>query len=203
MEIIFVQLKTNAEAKKTGTAKATGGQIAPSWATPTSGTEPSAPSAPSISVQLKTKTWRELAVWHKRSLIKDWFEWTATKFYHIGHPETWFTAAIPWSEKNPEAFAGQHGEHVLVIYDESSAIPDIIWEVLEGVMTPPGAMRFAFGNPTRNTGKFRECFGKFKHRWLLWQIDSRDCRMTDKRKLDEWVDDYGEDSDFVKVRLRR
>ena len=46
------------------------------------------------------------------------------------------------------------------------------------------------------------CFGKFKHRWLLWQIDSRDCRMTDKRKLDEWVDDYGEDSDFVKVRVR-
>ena len=26
--------------------------------------------------------------------------------------------------------------------------------------------------------------------------------MTDKRKLDEWVDDYGEDSDFVKVRVR-
>ena len=41
-------------------------------------------------VQLETKTWRELAVWHKRSLIKDWFEWTATKFYHIGHPETWW-----------------------------------------------------------------------------------------------------------------
>ena len=91
---------------------------------------------------------------------------------------------------------------MLVIYDESSAIPDIIWEVSEGAMTTPGAMRFAFGNPTRNTGKFRECFGKFKHRWLLWQIDSRDCRMTDKRKLDEWVDDYGEDSDFVKVRVR-
>ena len=152
--------------------------------------------------QLETKTWRELAVWHKRSLIKNWFEWTATKFYHVDHPETWFTAAIPWSEKNPEALAGQHGEHVLIIYDEASAIPDIIWEVSEGAMTTPGAMRFAFGNPTRNTGKFRECFGKFKHRWLLWQIDSRDCRMTDKRKLDEWVDDYGEDSDFVKVRVR-
>jgi len=26
--------------------------------------------------------------------------------------------------------------------------------------------------------------------------------MTDKRKLDEWVEDYGEDSDFVKVRVR-
>jgi hypothetical protein len=153
-------------------------------------------------VQLETKTWRELAVWHKRCLVRDWFEWTATKFYHVDHPETWFTAAIPWSEKNPEAFAGQHSEHVLIIYDEASAIPDTIWEVSEGAMTTPGAMRFAFGNPTRNTGRFRECFGKFKHRWLLWQIDSRSCRMTDKRKLDEWIEDYGEDSDFVKVRVR-
>ena len=151
--------------------------------------------------QLETKTWRELAVWHKRAINKHWFEWTATKFYHVEHPETWFVAAIPWSEKNPEAFAGQHAKHVMVIYDEASAIADKIWEVSEGAMTTPGAMWFVFGNPTRNTGRFRECFGKFKHRWDTWQVDSRDCKMTDKRKLQDWVDDYGEDSDFVKVRV--
>ena len=33
--------------------------------------------------QLETKTWRELALWHSRSIIKPWFEWTATKFYHV------------------------------------------------------------------------------------------------------------------------
>ena len=33
----------------------------------------------------------------------------------------------------------------------------------------------AFGNPTRNTGRFRECFagGRFAHRWSTRQIDSR------------------------------
>ncbi len=152
--------------------------------------------------QLETKTWRELALWHKRSLVKSWFEWTATKFYHVSSPESWYVSAIPWSEKNSEAFAGQHGEHVLVLYDEASAIPSSIWEVSEGAMTTPGAMWFAFGNPTRNTGRFRECFGKNKHRWRTRQIDSRDCKMTDKRKLNQWVEDYGEDSDFVKVRVR-
>lgn len=152
--------------------------------------------------QLETKTWRELALWHNRSLIKPWFEWTATKFYHVSAPESWYVSAIPWSEKNSEAFAGQHGEHVLVLYDEASAIPDIIWEVSEGAMTTPGAMWFTFGNPTRNTGRFRQCFGKNKHRWLTKQIDSRNCKMTDKRKLNQWVEDYGEDSDFVKVRVR-
>ncbi len=151
--------------------------------------------------QLETKTWRELALWHSRSIIKPWFEWTATKFYHVSSPETWYVSAIPWSERNSEAFAGQHGE-VLVIYDEASSIPDCIWDVSEGAMTTPGAMWFVFGNPTRNTGRFRECFGKFKHRWRTRQIDSRNCKMTDKRKLDQWTQDFGESSDFVKVRVK-
>lgn len=152
--------------------------------------------------QLSTKTWRELAVWHKRSINAHWFQWTATKFYHVDHPETWFVSAIPWTENRSEAFAGLHAEHVLVIYDEASAIPDCIWEVSEGAMTTPRAMWFCYGNPTKNTGRFRECFGKFKHRWHHTQIDSRTCKMTNKDEIGQWVSDYGEDSDFVRVRVR-
>ena len=152
--------------------------------------------------QLKTKTWRELAVWHKRAINHDWFQWTATKFYHIESPETWFVSAIPWSEQRSEGFAGLHADHVLVIYDEASAIPDCIWEVSEGAMTTPRAQWYAFGNPTKNTGRFRECFGRFKHRWQHHQIDSRQCKMTNKTEIQQWVDDYGEDSDFVRVRVR-
>jgi hypothetical protein len=152
--------------------------------------------------QLDNKTWRELARWWKISIHAHWFEWTATKFYLKASPETWFAAAIPWSEKNSEAFAGTHEEHVLLIFDEASGIADIIWEVAEGAMTTPGAMWIAFGNPTKNTGRFRQCFGKLKHRWTHKQVDSRTAKMAEKKKLQEWVDDYGEDSDFVRVRVR-
>lgn len=152
--------------------------------------------------QLTTKTWRELAKWHKISIVKEWFTWTATKFYYTAHPETWFTAAIPWSEDKAESFAGTHEKDVLIIFDEASAIPDIIWETAEGAMTTKGAMWFCFGNPTKNSGRFRECWGKFKHRWKTLQIDSRTAKKTDKEKLKEWVDDWGEDSDFVRVRIR-
>ena len=158
--------------------------------------------------QLETKTWRELALWNSRSILKPWFEWTATKFYHVEEPETWYISAIPWSEKNSEAFAGLHAEHAVILFDEASSIPPVIWEVAEGGMTGHGdntestAAWFVFGNPTRNTGRFRECFGKNKHRWVTHQIDSRTAKMTDKLKLNQWVEDYGEDSDFVKVRVR-
>jgi len=152
--------------------------------------------------QLETKTWRELAKWHKLSLNKHWFNWTATKFYHIDHPETWFAANIPWSKDRSEAFAGTHGQHVMVMYDEASNIDDVIWEVTEGAMTTPGAIWLAFGNPTRNTGRFKECFGKFSHRWLTYQVDSRLAKKTNKAQLQQWIEDYGIDSDFVRVRVK-
>ena len=152
--------------------------------------------------QLKSKTWRELSVWHQRLLNAHWFKWSATRFCHIDHAETWGIDAIPWSEHNPEAFAGLHAKYVLLVMDESSAISDKIWDVAEGAMTTPRAMWFCYGNPTKNSGRFRECFGKFKHRWNQRQIDSRTCKMTNKTKIQEWEDDHGEDSDFFRIRVR-
>lgn len=151
--------------------------------------------------QLNTKTWRELAVWHKRAINGGWFQWTATKFFHKAHPETWFVSPIANSEHNSEAFAGQHGRHSLIIYDEASAIPDVIWEVSSGV-NDPRAMWFAFGNPTQNTGRFKECFGRFRSRWNTRHVDSRDCKMPNKEELQKDVEAYGEDSDFVRVRIK-
>lgn len=152
--------------------------------------------------QLSTKTWRELAKWHKLSIHGHWFTWTATKYYLNAHPETWFAAAIPWNAQRAQAFAGTHEKDVMIIMDEASDIADVIWETAEGAMTTSNSMWFAFGNPMKNTGRFRECWGKFRHRWTTRQIDSRTTKKADKKKTQEWVDDYGEDSDFVRMRVR-
>jgi hypothetical protein len=158
--------------------------------------------------QLRTKTWAELAKWYRRLICKHWFQFDATAIY-AKDPErakTWRIDMAPWSERNTEAFAGLHnqGRRILVIYDEASAIPDVIWETTEGALTDRDTeiLWFAFGNPTRNTGRFRECFGRFRHIWKTRQIDSRNTRITNKDQLAEWVRDYGEDSDFVRVRVR-
>lgn len=151
--------------------------------------------------QLEGKTWRELAKWHKLTIHRHWFRWTATKFYNVAHPETWFATSVPWSKERSEAFAGTHEENVLIIFDEGSGIEDIIWEVAEGAMTTPGAMWIVFGNPTRNTGRFRECWRKFKHRWLGFIVDSRTAKKANRTQIDEWIKDYGADSDFVRIRV--
>lgn len=158
--------------------------------------------------QLRTKTWPEIAKWQRLSITRDWFTTTATAIYSNdpNHAKAWRADAIPWSENNTEAFAGLHnkGKRIILVFDEASNIADLVWEVAEGALTDEGTeiIWVAFGNPTRNTGRFRECFRKYRHRWKCKQIDSRTVDGTNKDQIQKWAEDYGEDSDFFKVRVR-
>lgn len=158
--------------------------------------------------QLTTKTWPEVAKWHRLCLCSHWFEFTATSLFSTDakHAKTWRIDAIPWSDTNTEAFAGLHnqGRRILLIFDEASAISDSVWQVAEGALTDAKTeiIWCVFGNPTRNTGRFRECFGKLAHRWNHEQIDSRTVEGANKKQHDAWIQDYGEDSDFVRVRIK-
>lgn len=158
--------------------------------------------------QLRTKTWPELSKWHRLAINSPLFECTATAIYSRDpeHERTWRIDAVTWSDNNTEAFAGLHnaGKRILVVMDEASSISDKVWDVTEGALTDEATeiLWCVFGNPTVSTGRFRECFRKARHRWRGWQIDSRTVEGTNKAQLQQWVDDYGVDSDFVKVRVR-
>jgi hypothetical protein len=159
------------------------------------------------SDQLRTKTWGELGKWRSRCIVGHWFEYNngrgSMSLYHQSWPESWRVDAQTCREENSEAFAGLHSANSTPFYlfDEASAVPDKIWEVAEGGLTDGEPMFFAFGNPTRNTGKFRECFNRQAHRWSTRQIDSRTAKMTNKRLIEQWRNDWGEDSDFFRVRV--
>ena len=158
--------------------------------------------------QLRTKTWAEVAKWLRKWTYREWFELTSAAVASkvVGRSQTWRLDLVPWSENNAEAFAGLHnqGRRTIVVFDEASAIPDAVWETIEGALTDADTelLWCVFGNPTRNTGRFRECFARFAHRWRGRQVDSRTVGLTNKAQLQRWVDDYGEDSDFVRVRVR-
>jgi len=158
--------------------------------------------------QLDTKTWPEITKWFKLGINKHWWDCKAESICvrDKQHERSWRCDAITWSEHNTEPFAGAHnrGKRIIIIYDEASGIADKIWEVTSGALTDEDTeiIWIAFGNPTQNTGRFRECFGRFKHRWIGRQIDSRTVPGTNKQLFQQWVDDYGEDSDYVRVRVR-
>lgn len=158
--------------------------------------------------QLRTKTWAELGKWFRLFIASPLFKLTATCLLATdgAHERTWRIDMVPWSERSTEAFAGLHnqGRRILVVFDEASAIPDIIWETTEGALTDADTQIIwaCFGNPTRNTGRFRECFGRHRALWDCEQVDSRSVSFTNKAQFNEWISTYGEDSDFVRVRVR-
>lgn len=160
------------------------------------------------SAQLETKTWAEIVKWTKKCITGHWFDTSAgrgsMKMQHKQHPESWQCVAQTCREENAESFAGLHAANStpFYIFDEASAIPNAIAEVAEGGLTDGEPMFFKFGNPTRNSGDFYDCFHSMRHRWNTRQIDSRDVTITNKKLIQQWIDDYGINSDFAKVRIR-
>lgn len=155
--------------------------------------------------QLEKKTWSQIRAWLKTALVAHWFTINAEIMYRNGYREAWFCAPQSCAEENSEAFAGQHAKSSTSFYvnDEDSAVPDVIHEVEEGGLTDGQPMIFLFGNPTRNTGKFHEyAFGRGRDRWDIRVIDARTCRLPNKEQIQEWLEDYGEESDFFRVRVR-
>jgi hypothetical protein len=158
--------------------------------------------------QLLTKTSPELAKWNRLAITANWFRANATSIVSTmpGRDKSWRADLVTWSEHNTEAFAGLHnqGKRIVLVFDEASGIADSVWQVALGALTDADTeiIWLAFGNPTLNTGAFRECFGKQRALWRSAQIDSRTVEGTNKAYLDELVQAYGEDSDIVKVRVR-
>lgn len=158
--------------------------------------------------QLTTKTWPEFHKWTQLSLLRDCFVVKAESVHFADRlrSRSWRADAVPWSEHNTEAFAGLHnqGKRIVLVFDEASNIADKVWEVAEGALTDEETeiIWLAFGNPTRNTGRFRECFRRYRSQWVTRQIDSRDVEGVNMEQIAVWEKDYGDDSDFFKVRVR-
>jgi hypothetical protein len=156
--------------------------------------------------QLVTKTSPEVGQWVSSSMFADLFDISTMSVKMKSRPDQHRADFVTWSETNTEAFAGLHarGRIVLLIMDEASGIPDKIFEVAEGAMTDEDTVliHIAFGNPTMNTGAFREAFRKNRSRWITRNIDSRAVEGTNKIALQHILDTYGEHSDTAKVRVK-
>jgi hypothetical protein len=161
------------------------------------------------ATQLRSKLFAELAKWHNMGLTKHWYQLNAgsggsLNMYHVDHPKTWRVDGQTCQEHNSEAFAGQHRAESTsyFLFDEASAVPSNIFLVRAGGLTDGEPMTFDFGNPTRNTGMFHaNMVGKYRNRYNKRFIDSRTVEITNKEYLQTMIDDFGIDSDMVKVRV--
>jgi hypothetical protein len=156
-------------------------------------------------VQLESRTWAALRYWTKLCITADWFDIQARVIRHKLRPETWKIVAQTCKEGNAQSFAGQHARTSTswYMFDEASLIPDKVWTVAQGGLSDGHSMFFAWGQMERNTGRFYEInFGSKEHRWNHRTIDSRQSRFPNKELIAQDLLDYGEESDFFRVRVR-
>jgi hypothetical protein len=163
------------------------------------------------ATQLEERTWSALHKWTRLCITANWWEQQSTGIYikktlcqPNESPHNWKVVAQTCKEENAQSFAGQHAATSTswYLFDEASAIPDSIYKVAYGGLTDGEPMMFVWGRPERNTGEFHNiCFGSLAERWNHRRVDSRTSLFTNKQLIAEWERDYGEDSDWFRVRV--
>lgn len=153
--------------------------------------------------QLHTKTWPQIKNWKSSACTSKFWRILENRIEHVMGESLGRLDAVTWKKEHSEAFAGQHAVDAssFYIFDEASAIHDVIWQVARGGLTDGEPFMFVFGNPTRNVGEFHKCFGRDRQRWVTFEVDSRQVQITNKELLQQWIEDYGIHSDFVRVRV--
>lgn len=139
--------------------------------------------------------------------FRELYEVMSTKIYVKGCKDSQFIDLVTGTAENKESFAGLHGDKVVVIVDEASALPDDIFDTLYGTLSFGSTAFILVSNPVRNSGKFYDLFqlhdaspGSISN-WELMTFTSYDSPNVDDKWIKETIDYYGKESDFVKMRI--
>jgi hypothetical protein len=122
-------------------------------------------TAPS-SHQLRDILWGELSKWRRaadersaqrgdppRFWLSTLFKMTTNSLYDPGAKD-WGAFARTARKDAPESLQGFHGDHLLFVIDEGSAVPQEVFEAAEGALSGLENRLLMLGNPTRNSGTF-------------------------------------------------
>ncbi len=166
--------------------------------------------------QLSDKTFGEINVWFSMMINNCFFEVTQKSI----KPAPWYEKVLKddmqigskyfyvngvlWNEDNPESFVGAHSQiGMMVLFDESSGVPEPIWTATKGFFTEKTIYRFwfAFSNPRSGAGAFFDIFNDPESGWRTRQLNSLDVEDLDHTELLDIIRKYGEDSDEARVEV--
>lgn len=151
--------------------------------------------------QLKDIFLKELYFWRERlpEFLKQNIE-ILDDLVRIVGTKDWFLRARVARPEKPEALAGLHGEYVLILVDEASAVGNMIFEVMKGALTGKNYIVIYTSNPTRTEGEFYDSHKKGASFTQL-HFSSRESPIVEDGFIEKIEGDYGKDSDEVKIRV--
>lgn len=125
----------------------------------------------------------------------------ADKVELVAAPSEAFISARTSRAETPEALQGIHADHVLLVADEASAIPEAVFEAAAGSMSGAHACTILLGNPTRSSGFFFDTHHRLADQWVTKRVSCVDSPRVSSAYVDEMKDRYGEGSNAFRVRV--
>ena len=120
---------------------------------------------------------------------------------HTAAPSEMFISARTSRAETPEALAGVHSEHVMLIVDEASGVPEQVFEAAAGSMSGHNATTVMLSNPTRSSGTFFESQNRLADSWWTRRWSCVDSPLVSDEFIEEMKLRYGEDSNAFRIRV--
>ena len=158
------------------------------------------------SVQMSDVLWAELSMWHNRMkrkapMLGEQFMWRVDRFELIARPRESFAVARTARPERPEALQGLHSKNVLILVDEASGVDERIFEAGRGSLAAENSYIILTSNPTRLSGYFYETHHKLRSLWHTIHVNGKDVPTQSQQYRDEIYLQYGEDSNYSRVRI--
>lgn len=155
------------------------------------------------SAQLYDALFAELKRWHKE-LPDAWRELLEAKTDRIelkASPTEAFISARTSRAEQPEALQGVHSDHVMLVADEASGVPEAVFEAAAGSMSGHSAVTILLGNPTKSSGFFFDTHNRLKDEWWTRRVSCYDSRRVSKDYITDMASRYGEESNAFRIRV--
>lgn len=155
------------------------------------------------SAQLFDALFAELRRWvgEMPRALQQLYEMKTDRVELVAAPAEAFISARTSRAETPEALAGVHSEHVLLVADEASGIPEQVYEAAGGSMSGHSATTLLLGNPTRSSGLFFDSHGKMKDRWWTRRWSCIESPLVSDEFVQEMAERYGVDSNAYRIRV--
>ena len=185
-----------------GVGKSTGSSWAMLWFFLTRSPVKVVVTAPT-SAQLFDAMFAELKRWINElpDLLNQMIDVKQDRVVFKSAPDEMFISARTSRAEQPEALQGIHSEHVMLVADEASGVPEAVFEAAAGSMSGHSAVTLLLGNPTRSSGFFYDTHNRLSGEWTTFKVSCVDSPRVSTEYVEEMKSRYGEDSNAFRIRV--